>query len=223
MVTCQGQLLGPTPSCDQVAATYVRAVGGRALGSFDAVAVGVGEAKPQCRATYDERGRRVLRLPISKSDDTRTSITRLRSQRERSATGASIAPSRIRLLRIMAFRPASTPHAPSNVGKSIASVCRWRKSSACRISVRVTASARITSSPVSTTSERPSALTMRRSPATTSSGVHHDPRDFRSLRRTAARQPQNIADPRAERRRGSARLRRSPARASRARKRQGRE
>jgi hypothetical protein len=56
LVTCQAPFLRTPPSCAQIAATYVRAVGGRALGKFDVVASTPGDVKPRCRVQYDEGG-----------------------------------------------------------------------------------------------------------------------------------------------------------------------
>jgi hypothetical protein len=60
MVTCALAVgSAKTPSCDEIAATYVRAVGGRAGSSFTALVQRQGSGDgPLCQADYDEGGRR---------------------------------------------------------------------------------------------------------------------------------------------------------------------
>lgn len=54
VVVCSASLLGGAPSCDDVARTYVAALGGRAAGPFAVVVNGLGGAR--CQDVYDATG-----------------------------------------------------------------------------------------------------------------------------------------------------------------------
>jgi hypothetical protein len=57
-VICQAPRVGPAPSCDDVAATYVRAVGGRAGGAFAASVVVPGR-DPSCLEKFSADGKKL--------------------------------------------------------------------------------------------------------------------------------------------------------------------
>jgi hypothetical protein len=55
LVTCQGKAFETPPTCDEVASTYVRAVG-KASSEFFVTVTRQGSSKPDCEQLYDETG-----------------------------------------------------------------------------------------------------------------------------------------------------------------------
>jgi len=64
LVTCQASTFGKPPSCDEVASTYVRAIG-RANGDFFVTVTRQGSGKPECQQTYDATGDSVGASPVT--------------------------------------------------------------------------------------------------------------------------------------------------------------
>jgi hypothetical protein len=58
IVTCNVSRAGKAPTCDDVATTYVKAVGGRASGRFEVTVDANGDKKAGCAVVYDPEGRR---------------------------------------------------------------------------------------------------------------------------------------------------------------------
>lgn len=63
LVTCQASTFGKPPSCDDVARTYVGAVG-RASGDFFVTVTRQGSGQAECEQTYDANGDSIGGAPI---------------------------------------------------------------------------------------------------------------------------------------------------------------